>query len=253
MTPLEPVVLSFGAALLLGLGFGAGPCNITCLPYLGPVFTATEGGIRNSWRLLLPFSLGRMSGYALLGAAAGWAGLIAQQWIDAPWVRWLLGGGTILVALSILWRRRYPPVQCDRGKASKGKSIATKISVHGSKAMEIAIAGASKKQNNHREINTLPAGLFLMGMGMALNPCAPLTTVVLAAATTASMLAGLSLGLGFGIGAIIIPTLIFAFGVAHFGEQVRHHLRQWQTTLENTSVGLLLLLGTGTAMGWVAP
>ncbi len=102
MTPLEPVVLSFGAALLLGLGFGAGPCNITCLPYLGPVFTATEGGIRNSWRLLLPFSLGRMSGYALLGAAAGWAGLIAQQWIDAPWVRWLLGGGTILVALSIL-------------------------------------------------------------------------------------------------------------------------------------------------------
>jgi sulfite exporter TauE/SafE len=70
MTPLEPVVLSFGAALLLGLGYGAGPCNIACLPYLGPVFAATEGGIRGAWRTLLPFSLGRITGYALLGGLA---------------------------------------------------------------------------------------------------------------------------------------------------------------------------------------
>ncbi|MES9906337.1 MAG: sulfite exporter TauE/SafE family protein [Sedimenticola sp.] len=248
---IEPVILSFGAALLLGLGFGAGPCNITCLPYLGPVFTATEGGIRNSWRLLLPFSLGRMSGYALLGAIAGWAGLVAQQWIDAPWVRWLLGGGTILVALSILWRRRYQSDPCVQGKVSNEEALTTRIAITRAPApiTEAPIAGSLKS----RGINTLPTGLFLMGMGMALNPCAPLTTVILAAATTASLSAGLSLGLGFGIGAIIIPTLIFAFGVAHFGEQIRHHLSQWQIALENTSVGLLFLLGTGTAMGWIAP
>ena len=45
MTPLEPVSLSFGAALLLGLSFGAGPCNIACLPYLGPVFLSRGGGL----------------------------------------------------------------------------------------------------------------------------------------------------------------------------------------------------------------
>ena len=92
-----------------------------------------------------------------------------------------------------------------------------------------------------------------MGTGMAFNPCAPLTTVILASATTASALAGLSLGLGFGLGAVLLPTLIFALGVAHFGKQVREHLWQWRRTLENASVGLLLLIGTGTALGWIAP
>ena len=56
--------LTFGAALLLGLGFGAGPCNIACLPFLGPVFVASGGGVRRAWRVLLPFSLGRLTGYA---------------------------------------------------------------------------------------------------------------------------------------------------------------------------------------------
>ena len=249
MMPLEPVILSFGAALLLGLGFGAGPCNITCLPYLGPVFIATEGGISRAWRLLLPFSLGRLSGYALLGAAAGWAGVLAQQWIDAPWVRWLLGGGTILVALSILWRRRFQPQQCGVHTVPGNDRQKTAPSI------TVPLTSLAAEDGNRLEpgIDALPTGLFLMGMGMALNPCAPLTTVVLAAATTASLAAGLSLGLGFGIGAIIIPTLIFAFGVAHFGKQVRQHLSQWRNALENTSVGLLLLLGTSTAMGWVAP
>lgn len=66
-----------------------------------------------------------------------------------------------------------------------------------------------------------------MGMGMALNPCAPLTTVILASATTASIYAGLSLGIGFGLGAVAIPTLIFTFGVAHFGTKIRTSLNRY--------------------------
>ncbi|MEN8168214.1 MAG: sulfite exporter TauE/SafE family protein, partial [Pseudomonadota bacterium] len=106
---------------------------------------------------------------------------------------------------------------------------------------------------SHQSPPLLPGGLFLMGMGMALNPCAPLTTVILASATTASIYAGLSLGVGFGLGAVAIPTLIFAFGVAHFGSKIREHLGEWRLALENTSIGLLILLGTGTALGWIVP
>ena len=92
-----------------------------------------------------------------------------------------------------------------------------------------------------------------MGAGMAFNPCAPLNTVVLAAATTASATAGLSLGLGFGLGAVLLPSFVFALGVAHFGSQVRQYLWQWRRTLENASVVVLLLIGTGTALGWITP
>ncbi|MEN8180621.1 MAG: sulfite exporter TauE/SafE family protein [Pseudomonadota bacterium] len=233
MIPLTPVSLSFGAALLLGLSFGSGPCNIACLPYLGPVFLTTDNGIRRAWRTILPFSLGRMTGYALLGGAAGGAGLLVEDWIASPWVRWFLGGATILVALSLLWRRYRGNLHCSKPARQQPVNV------------QLNETSASAP--------LLPGGLFLMGMGMALNPCAPLTTVILASATTASILAGLSLGIGFGLGAVFIPTLIFAFGVAHFGAQIREHLSHWRLALENTSVGLLILMGIGTAMGWITP
>jgi sulfite exporter TauE/SafE len=235
MSPLEPVVLSFSAALLLGLGYGAGPCNLACLPYLGPVFTATDGGIRGAWRTLLPFSLGRLSGYALLGGLAGGLGLLVQDWLAVPWVRWVLGAATVLVALSILFRRRSAcGASCRDDRSLPIKEIENRMSPHVTPPM-------------------LPSSLYLMGFSMALNPCAPLTTVVLASATSADILTGVSLGTGFALGAVFVPTWIFAFGVAHFGEQIRHHLTQHRIALENTSVALLVLTGSATAMGWITP
>ena len=234
MSPLEPVALSFGAALLLGLGYGAGPCNLACLPYLGPVFAATEGGVRSAWRTLLPFSLGRMSGYALLGGLAGGLGLFVQDWLALSWVRWMLGGATVLVALSLLFRRQPT---CHRNAGSPRVCVET---LHG-------------PSSDRKRAALLPGSLFLMGLGMALNPCAPLTTVILASATSASIITGFSLGSSFALGAVFVPTWIFAFGVAHFGTQIRHHLTRHRIALENTSVALLLLTGTATALGWITP
>ena len=233
MIPITPVSLSFGAALLLGLSFGSGPCNIACLPYLGPVFLTADSERGRVWRTILPFSLGRMTGYTLLGGAAGWTGLWVEDWIASPWVRWLLGGATVVVALSLLWRRY-------RGRPScRIPTDRRSIQVHLSAT--------------DRSPSSLPGGLFLMGLGMALNPCAPLSTIILASATAASLTAGLSLGIGFGLGAVIIPTLIFAFGVAHFGMQIRQQIGDRRIALENLSVALLVLMGIGTATGWIAP
>ncbi|MEW8507873.1 MAG: sulfite exporter TauE/SafE family protein [Candidatus Thiodiazotropha sp.] len=236
MIPIEPVSLSFGAALLLGLSFGAGPCNIACLPYLGPVFTASNQEIGNAWRTLVPFSLGRFSGYTLLAAAAGWAGLWVEDLVAGPWVRWLLGGATVLVALSLLWRRR-------------GSECASACQTDQS----VGFTAKAVPEPNTMKQGTLPGGLYLMGFGMALNPCAPLTTLLLAAATSASIITGASLGAGFALGAVLLPTLIFAYGVAHFGQQIRLHLTHHRIALENTSIGLLVLIGCATALGWITP
>jgi sulfite exporter TauE/SafE len=236
MIPIEPVSLSFGAAMLLGLSFGAGPCNIACLPYLGPVFTTSDNGIGGAWRTLLPFSLGRISGYTLLAGAAGWAGLWVEDLVAGPWVRWLLGGATILVALSILWRRRRSGCQ----------STCSTTQV-------VTLENRQPQEKTYKGHSSLPGSLYLMGLGMAFNPCAPLTTIILAAATSASLLAGASLGVGFALGAVALPTLIFAFGVAHFGYQIRLHLAHHRTALENTSIGLLVMIGCATALGWITP
>ncbi|MGD8911806.1 MAG: sulfite exporter TauE/SafE family protein [Candidatus Thiodiazotropha sp.] len=236
MIPIEPVSLSFGAAMLMGLSFGAGPCNIACLPYLGPVFTTSDNGIQGAWRTLLPFSLGRISGYTLLAGAAGWAGLWVEDLVAGPWVRWLLGSATILVALSILWRRHRSGCQstCPRTQV-------------------VTLENRQLQEKSSKGHSSLPGSLYLMGLGMAFNPCAPLTTIILAAATSTSLLAGASLGVGFALGAVALPTLIFALGVAHFGHQIRLHLAQHRTALENTSIGLLVIIGCATALGWITP
>jgi sulfite exporter TauE/SafE len=220
--------IGLGAALLLGLGFGAGPCNIACLPFLGPVLLAGGNGVRNGWRVLLPFSLGRLSGYTLLGLAAGLGGRLLGEQLEGPAVRWMLGGATLLAALGMWLRLRKPGPACS-GKASGGIRVA---------------------QPGH---GLLPGGLFFMGAGMALNPCAPLATVTLAAAATASAGGGLSLGLAFGLGAVVIPALVFGLGIAHLGAEIKTQLTRWRGAVETTGVAMLALMGVSTAMGWMTP
>ncbi len=225
--------IGLGAAALLGLGFGAGPCNIACMPFLGPVLLATGDGVRRGWRVLLPFSLGRLGGYALIGLAAGLGGHLAGGWLEGPAVRWLLGGATVLAALG-LWQRLR-----QRGGTCANKTPG-----------EVRVT-LTDKNNTNRAL--LPGGLFLMGAGMALNPCAPLGTVTLAAAATASVAGGLSLGLAFGLGAVVIPALVFGLGIAHLGAEIKSQLARWRGAVEGTGVLMLALMGVTTAMGWMAP
>ncbi len=217
---MEPVVLSFSAVLLAGLVFGAGPCNITCLPYLGPVMLA-DGG---AWRVVLPFSLGRLSGYAALGTVAGSLGEVIVSHLETGPVGLLLGGASIFLGI-LLWRRA--------GKGGCGVAPNSDEAVI--RPVRRARAG----------------GLFAMGAGMALNPCAPLGTVLLAAAFSGSAWDGLSLGLAFGLGAVLLPTLLFGLLVAQFAAQARAHLLKWQGRLERGAGALLITLGLLTAAGWI--
>jgi sulfite exporter TauE/SafE len=231
---METVTLGFSAVLLIGLAFGAGPCNLSCLPFLGPVFLAQDGGIRGSWRTVVPFSLGRMLGYTLLGAVAGGAGKVATTWFDNRAAAMVLGTVTIIVGLAVIWRVRKPSNMCSTSAPDQRVSVVEMRSAVG-----------------HTTSRTLPLGLFGMGAAMALNPCVPLGTVLMAAATAASPWAGGLLGFGFGVGAVLVPALFFGLLMAHFGAQIRQYLFRWRRGVEAGAGGMLILLGTVTAFGWV--
>lgn len=226
---MESLHLGLGAALLMGFLFGAGPCNISCLPYLGPVFLGQEGN-RRAWRTIIPFSLGRLLGYGALGGVAGGLGHLATAWVQGGPAGIVLGVLTVAVGL-LLWRRAGRPAGC-----------------HSAPGPEQRVRWIRPR----RDV-AMPAGLVGMGMAMALNPCMPLGTVLLAAAASASIGSGLTLGLSFGVGAVAVPSLVFGVLVAHFGRQVRAHLAVWGRTLERSAAGLMIGLGVITAMGWVQP
>ncbi|MFC1602954.1 sulfite exporter TauE/SafE family protein [Pseudomonadota bacterium] len=224
MVEIDTTAMTFSLAMGMGLVFGLGPCNISCLPYLGPVFLARDGGLKHSWRTIVPFSMGRLSGYTLLGLFAGLTGQIIDERLDTPWVPMILGGATILVGLSLLFSN----------KPMSGCSSSSVTSSRFSKFIP--------KLNIKR---FLPDGLFFMGFGMALNPCAPLNKVILAASATTSAIAGFTLGLGFGLGAILVPAVVFGVGMAYVGNQLRAQMAEWRTTLERTSAVMLIFMGSG--------
>lgn len=226
MLEVDPATMTFSLAVAMGLIFGIGPCNVSCLPYLGPVFFAREGGVRNSWRTIVPFSLGRISGYSMLGLLSGLLGQVMQDSLDTSLVRMFLGGATVMVGLGLLFITANKQHGHCNVKTSPGffKRFGSKPGLQ----------------------NLLPGGLYFMGMGMALNPCAPLGTIMLASSATASAMLGLSLGLGFGFGAILMPAIIFGVGIAYFGEQIRIQLKDWRAGLEKTSAVLLILMGGST-------
>ncbi len=225
---MEPITLTFSAALAMGLFYGAGPCNIACLPYLGPVFLARSGGIRQAWRTILPFSLGRISAYAALATAAATVSRVAAVQLEGSTGAILLGSASVAVGLVILWRAARKGANgnssCSRAQAADSE---TKVTL----------------QRQPVEASLMPVGLFGMGAAMALNPCVPLGTVALAAAVTADPLAGLVLGLGFGLGAVAIPAVLFSLVVAHIGAEVRERLAGWKGGLEYAAGAMLLAMG----------
>ena len=227
-------MITIPAALIMGLSFGAGPCNITCLPYLGPVFLADNP---KRWRMVALFSSGRLTGYALLGLLAGALGSALEAFLQSAWVGVLLGTATILVGLHLL--RRGGKAVCQTAGQDKSRTQ--------------VVSFAETTSGPRTSAADMKGGLFFMGMGMAFNPCAPLGAILLAASATASAVSGLGLGLGFGVGAVLIPALIFGGLVAHFGQQIREHLGHWQGRLNGITGVMLMLLGGMTAVGWVGP
>lgn len=220
MTDIETVV-GLPMALALGLVYGLGPCLVSCLPYLGPVFLARDFSLRRSWRVVLPLSLGRLLGYSFFGGLAGWGGQYVKEGsASMPLLHLVIGAAALMVGLALFWQRQPACAAAPAG-----------------------VAPLQRMDFGREPRPLLPGGLFLMGVGMALTPCGPLGTVFFSAAASGDWLIGCLFGLCFGLGAIFVPSLIYGLGVSYFGARLREQLGPWRTRIERLSAGLLIFVG----------
>lgn len=210
--------LTIPAATMLGLVYGIGACALACLPFLAPVLVATGDDARSAWRRLLPFSLGRITGYALLGGlSAALGGLLTSQL--GSWPAWMLGSAALLLGIYLF---------TNSGKGPR----------HG-------CSGKSPIMDRP----PMAGGLFMLGSGMALNPACPsLGLILLSAAALGSVPLGLMLGIAFGVGASLGPLLLYGVVFA----QLSAALHQWalahQHLLQRTAALLLGLFGLVTVL-----
>ncbi|MBN0986348.1 sulfite exporter TauE/SafE family protein [Amphritea pacifica] len=222
-------------AFLIGLSFGSGPCNISCLPYLGPVLLGPAAQ-QPFHAVLLPFMSGRLAGYLLLGTLAAASGSVLQHYLKHPLLPWVIAGVTFWLALRMLFQSRKPVCsvavpQSDGRQTSDQRSSAVRL---------IATDAVATEKNRLQ--------LALLGFSLALNPCVPLLGLLAAAAQSADPLWGASVALSFGLGAIVIPTLLVRYGFALLGQELQRQLATWQQALTRTGAVMLMLVAVNTAL-----
>lgn len=222
------MVVGAPMAAALGFTYGMGPCLISCLPFLGPVFLFSEGGIKRSWRIILPLSLGRLCVYTSLGATVGWLGHYAKGAVAQQGLSLVIGCAALMMGAALLFRKRAGQCTHEPGKVSP----------------------LLRMQKREAPKALLPGGLFLMGVGMAMSPCAPLGLVLFSASASGSMVEGGMLGLSFGLGAVLVPALVYGVGMAYFGERLREQLAGWRHRLEQLSALLLVSVGVVNLARW---
>lgn len=212
---MELLLSSLTATFIIGLSFGAGACMFSCIPTLGVMLLSQDIDAREVALQTWRFNAGRMAAYALLATLSGAIGASLTGLLDLSHAN-LIFAAMLLFSALLLWR--------------KGR-----------------VAGCSS--GNRKQIR---AGLFGVGFAMGLRPCAPLAGVMAAAAATGSMFYGLLLGLAFGAGAIVVPQLLFGYGLGRAGAEMRSQLRNRQQQLARAGAVVLAVVGTGVGMGWLS-
>jgi thiol:disulfide interchange protein DsbD len=67
---------------------------------------------------------------------------------------------------------------------------------------------------------------------------------------TGTATGGLLLGMSFGLGAIVIPAIIYGIGLAYLGTRLREQLNSWRPVIERISALLLIAVGISNLARW---
>lgn len=70
------------------------------------------------------------------------------------------------------------------------------------------------------------------------------------ATATGSTVGGLLPGTNFGLGAIVIPALVFGVDLTYFGARLCVQLQSWRTVIERVSARLSVVVGIGNRTRW---
>lgn len=205
---------------LIGLSFGSTACMFSCIPFLSPLLISNSKDYKQTFELLVPFSLGRVFTYITIALIASTSAIWIKEIINNPTIsQTILGVATIVVALLIF-----------KNSFSKKSSC------------------CSTSTNTPKN----KIGYFFMGAGISINPCVPVLTLVTASTHTTSFIEAFGFGLVFGFGAIIASFLVFGLILSKVAKEIMVEFNNYKTAIERFAAFLLFLVGTFTLNGMLA-
>ena len=194
---------------------------LSCMPFLSPILLANSRSVSHAMAVVLPFSIGRVVSYILMAMLASVSMLQVKSIIDNPAIsQVILGSATMIIAIVMFYR-------------SYGNSA----------------SGCSSSQPTSSKTSIV--GYFTMGLAISLNPCAPIMTLIAAAANSSSVSNAAFMGLSFGLGAIGATLLFYGFLISSVAREIITQFGHHKTTIERIAALLLALVAISVFNGWI--
>lgn len=213
--------LAYTSLFFIGLSYGATACMLSCMPFLSPILLANSRSVSHAMAVVLPFSIGRVVSYMLIATLASVSTIQIKNIIDNPAIsQIILGSATMLIAI-VMFYRSYKD---SSGHCSSSKPTSSKTSI---------------------------VGYFTMGLAISLNPCAPILTLIAAAANSSTMSNAAFMGLSFGLGAIGATILFYGFLISSVAREIVTQFGQHKKTIERIAALLLALVSISVFNGWI--
>jgi len=203
---------------LVALSYGATACMFSCMPLISPILLANGATRTQSLRVLLPISLGRISGYIFLSIIAFLGATLIKSFIsDTVLMGYLLGTITLILA-GRLWYSLRRSASCCTGSSRTAQGT---------------------------------VALFFTGALLSMSLCAPVVTMMTLSAASSSLLWAAAYGLAFGLGATLLWFLFFSVVLTTVLKESLIHLEQYRNALRHLAPILLAGVGVAIFNGWI--
>jgi cytochrome c-type biogenesis protein len=184
MSLIPEITSPYIAALVGGFIYGLVACTPTCLPYIAGYIAGINAGFRRGVTATLTFNVGRITAYAIIGAAVGAFKLALDVTITAALQSYTsLIFSVVTIAIGVLLLVRYKEPGCNCGvetKTAEKKSLTSRFDFRA----------------------------YTLGLSRGLILCAPMLALVGYAVAYASPIDSLLLATLFGVGTALSPIIL---------------------------------------------
>lgn len=204
---------------IVALSYGATACMLSCMPLLSPILLANSATRQKSLNVLLPVTVGRITGYTLLSVVAFIGSSLVQSLIkDKILMGYLLGTLTLILAFRLWMSVRRAATCCTASAQPKSQGKIT---------------------------------LFATGVLLSMSICAPVVTMMTLSAAAPSLGLALLYGLVFGLGATLLWFFFFSVVMTSILKESLLHLQSYRRTLEHLAPVVLAGVGIALFNGWI--
>lgn len=207
--------ISFFSLFIIGISYGSTACMFSCMPFLTPLLVSNSKSIKQSVSIIMPFSMGRIFSYTMIALLAfSGASFIKSVLNDNTLFQIILGFFTLLMGFVMVYRIfQNNKKSCSSNTPTQHSSTRSKF------------------------------GLFGIGALVSINPCAPVLTLITLSANSSSFAHAVGMGISFGLGAVLVPFLFYAFFLSTLIRGLLIEFKAYTKIIEIIASLLLIVVG----------